>query len=56
VGSAEAAVENAEIVILTARSPEYIVAARSLRGDQILLDFANVPELSHISNYNGVNW
>jgi GDP-mannose 6-dehydrogenase len=55
VGSAGEAVEDAEIVILSARSPEYVAAAQHLRQDQILLDFAHAPELSHVSNYDGVN-
>jgi GDP-mannose 6-dehydrogenase len=55
VESADEAVRDAEIVIVTAASREYIAAAKHLRPDQILLDFAHAPELSHISNYDGVN-
>jgi GDP-mannose 6-dehydrogenase len=56
VASGRDAVEDAELVILTAASPEYVGAAKHLRHDQILLDFAHAPELSHTSNYDGVNW
>jgi GDP-mannose 6-dehydrogenase len=56
VGSAGEATEDAEIVILTAKSLEYVDAAKHLRQDQILLDFAHAPELGHLSNYDGVNW
>jgi GDP-mannose 6-dehydrogenase len=56
VASGEDAVEDAELVILTAASPEYVGAAKYLRQNQILLDFAHAPELSHISNYDGLNW
>jgi len=56
VASGAQAVEDADLVILTAAAPEYVGAAKHLRQDQILLDFAHAPELSHISNYDGVNW
>jgi GDP-mannose 6-dehydrogenase len=56
VGSAGEAIEDADIVILTARSPEYVDAAKHVRQDQILLDFAHAPELGHLPNYDGVNW
>jgi GDP-mannose 6-dehydrogenase len=56
VASGKDAVEDAELVILTAASPEYVGAAKHLRQDQILLDFAHAPELSNVANYDGVNW
>jgi len=56
VSSAAEAVEDAEIVLLTAKLPEYTQAAAQLRESQILLDFAHVRELRGIANYHGVNW
>jgi GDP-mannose 6-dehydrogenase len=55
VGSAGEAIEDADIVVLTAKSPEYVAAAKHTRQDQILLDFAHAPELGHLPNYDGVN-
>lgn len=56
VGSASEAVADAEIVILAAALPEYVAAAKSLSENQILLDFAHVPELAGSAGYDGVNW
>jgi GDP-mannose 6-dehydrogenase len=56
VSSAAEAVAEAEIVLLTAKLPEYTAAAAQLRDGQILLDFAHVPELRGVANYDGVNW
>lgn len=56
VSSAAEAVEDAEIVLLTARLPEYTQAAAQLRENQILLDFAHAQELRGVANYDGVNW
>jgi GDP-mannose 6-dehydrogenase len=56
VSSAADAVEEAEIVLLTAKLPEYVTAAAQLHDGQTLLDFAHVPELRSVANYHGVNW
>ncbi|MGD0192701.1 MAG: nucleotide sugar dehydrogenase [Rhizomicrobium sp.] len=56
VGSAEEALEEADIVILTANVPEYVGPAGNLSDGQLLLDFAHVPALRDRANYHGVNW
>ena len=56
VGSAAEAIEDADIVILTANVPEYVEPARHLGDERVLLDFAHVPALKQCANYHGVNW
>ena len=56
VESAAEALMGSDVVILTANSPEYIAAARSLKPDQVLLDFAHAADLKTMPGYNGVNW
>lgn len=56
VDSAAKAAAEADIIIVSARTPAYIAAAQTLRPDQMLLDFAHIPELKALPNYEGVNW
>lgn len=56
VASAEDALADAELVVLTANAPEYVAPALHLRADQMLLDFAHVPALAGLPGYDGVNW
>ncbi len=56
VDTLEEAVKDAEIVLMTAFSPDYLEASELMEPDQILLDFAFVPQMRRHAQYDGVNW
>jgi GDP-mannose 6-dehydrogenase len=56
VDSMEEAVKDADIVLMTAFSPDYLDATEMMDSDQILLDFAYVPQVREHARYDGVNW
>src|SRR5665213_634576 len=56
VPTAQDALIDADIVVLTAASREYSTAAANLRDDQVLLDFARVSQLRTRPGYDGINW
>jgi GDP-mannose 6-dehydrogenase len=56
VDSMEEAVRDADIVLMTAFSPDYLEASEMMGSDQILLDFAYVPQMREHARYDGVNW
>jgi len=57
VGSAQQAVEDADLVLLTAAAPEYLSAVDDLHEHQLVLDFANAAAAKQLgSRYHGVNW
>jgi len=56
VDSQEEAMNEADIVLVTASSPDYVAALDSLKPEQILLDFARLPEVNSAAQYHGVNW
>lgn len=56
VESMEEAVEDADIVLMTAHSPDYLGASELMHSEQILLDFAFVPQMRTHARYDGVNW
>ena len=56
VDSMEEAVKDAEIVLMTAYSPDYLNAQQLMGSEQILLDFAHVPQMRANARYDGVNW
>jgi GDP-mannose 6-dehydrogenase len=55
VSSADEAIRDSELVILSAGAPEYVEAARRVSSRQILLDFAHVPELGSLPNRQCLN-
>jgi GDP-mannose 6-dehydrogenase len=56
VDSMEDAVRNADIVLMTAFSPDYLEASGMMDPEQILLDFAFVPQMQDHARYDGANW
>lgn len=56
VDSMEEAVKDADVVLMTAFSPDYFEAAELMDSEQILLDFAFVPQMRNHTRYDGVNW
>ncbi|HEX3666473.1 MAG TPA: UDP binding domain-containing protein [Rhizomicrobium sp.] len=56
VDSMEDALRDADIVLMTAFSPDYLQAYEMMGSGQILLDFAFVPQMRRHANYDGVNW
>lgn len=56
VDTMEEAVKDADIVLMTAYSPDYLNAQELMDPQQILLDFAHVPQLRAHARYGGVNW
>jgi GDP-mannose 6-dehydrogenase len=56
VDSMEEAVKDADIVLMTAFSPDYLEAVEMMDPDQVLLDFAFVPQMREHARYDGVNW
>jgi len=56
VESMEEAVKDADIVLMTAFSPDYLEAQEMMDEGQILLDFAFVPQMRSHARYDGVNW
>lgn len=56
VETMEEAVKDADIVLMTAFSPDYLEASELIDSDQILLDFAFVPQMRAHARYDGVNW
>jgi GDP-mannose 6-dehydrogenase len=56
VASMEEAVKDAEIVLMTAYSRDYLNASELMDSGQILLDFAFVPQMKAHGRYDGVNW
>lgn len=56
VDSMDDAVANADIVLMTAFSPEYLEASELMNDSQVLLDFAFVPQMRDHARYDGVNW
>jgi GDP-mannose 6-dehydrogenase len=56
VSSMEEAVRDADVVLMTAFSPDYLEASDFMDPGQILLDFAFVPQIRGQVRYDGVNW
>ncbi|HEY6578736.1 MAG TPA: nucleotide sugar dehydrogenase [Rhizomicrobium sp.] len=56
VDSMEEALKDADIVLMTAYSPDYLEAPELMDAGQILLDFAFVPQMRAHARYDGVNW
>ncbi|HEY3637463.1 MAG TPA: UDP-glucose/GDP-mannose dehydrogenase family protein [Rhizomicrobium sp.] len=56
VDSMEDAVRDADVVLMTAFSPDYLDAPELMEPEQILLDFAYVPQMREHAGYDGVNW
>ena len=57
VETADEAMADANVVLLTTLAPEYVSALPRLREDQRLLDFAGLNDREGLSaRYDGVNW
>ena len=57
VETADEAMADANVVLLTTLAPEYVSALPRLREDQRLLDFAGLNDRQGLSaRYDGVNW
>ncbi|WP_460451734.1 UDP-glucose dehydrogenase family protein [Alsobacter sp. SYSU BS001988] len=55
--SAATVVDDAQVVLLTTLEPDYVAAAERLREDQVLIDFAGMPDARNTrAAYVGVNW
>jgi GDP-mannose 6-dehydrogenase len=57
VGTANAAVIGADLVLVTANVPEYVCALEDLKQEQHLLDFAKLKDPSRLGGrYHALNW
>ena len=57
VGSAKEAIEESDLVLLTAGIPEYLSALPLLTSEQQVVDFANVAAARKLGpRYHGINW
>jgi GDP-mannose 6-dehydrogenase len=57
VPSLDDIVAHSEVIIATSRSPEYETVVDKMRGNQVLLDMARLPNAERVAGvYDGINW
>jgi GDP-mannose 6-dehydrogenase len=57
VGSIDAVLDHAEVVVVGNRDPDFQIAPQRLRDDQILVDFVRITDRrSDNNNYDGICW